>query len=220
MKINKISSVLGATATVFTLLTAVPAKAVIFDWQFTNEDGNFGIGNEIVRGEVEFNDNDVSPNATDVAATSFTITSVTGLTDTSAPFFGDGGIELNENLTVEKKIGDNINNKWSFDSNSQPTGQTNTFSILSDDSNNFEQIFFREGLTGEVRFWNIDGFRSSSTTETILSDVDSSSLTFSEQTSASVPFEFSPTTGLFLVGGIFGLKRYVKHRQANRLVDK
>ena len=40
-----------------------------------------------------------------------------------------------------------------------------------------------------------------------------------ETASASVPFEFSPTLGLFLMGGVFGVSRYAKSRKANKLID-
>ncbi len=63
-------------------------------------------------------------------------------------------------------------------------------------------------------------FQSDFTREPFISDSFSNTLQFTQQASTSVPFEFSPTTGLFLVGGIFGLKRYVKHRQANKLAGK
>ncbi len=36
--------------------------------------------------------------------------------------------------------------------------------------------------------------------------------------SASVPFEFSPSLGLLLMGGIFGISRYTKSRKASKLI--
>jgi hypothetical protein len=40
-----------------------------------------------------------------------------------------------------------------------------------------------------------------------------------EEASASVPFEFSPTLGLLLIGSVFSISRYAKSRKASQLVN-
>ena len=209
MKINKISSLFAATATLSTLLTALPAKAIIYDWQFTNEDGDFGNPTDIVKGFVEFNDADVFAGATNVKAINFQINSVTELNETSAPFFGDGGIEINSNL-LNLELGEYINSFY-FDAEEE---------IILNGNNSSYRAFGRDNESG----WEEFAFSPSviyflQQNQTSFRDNDSSSLQFTRQ-SASVPFEFSPTTEFFLVSGIFGFKRYFKHRQANKLVNK
>lgn len=212
MKLNIISSLFAATATLSTLLIAVPAKAIIYDWQFTNEDGNFGNSTDIIKGEVEFNNADVFPNATNVAATSLTITSIDNLTAPN-PFFGDGGIELFDNLVVPQP---SLQNRFYFNDDEDIT-RVDFVSILFSNNDREEQLQLDEPRGGsQARSILLD--RDNGTN--FFSDENSLTLQFTQQTSASVPFEFSPTTGLFLVGGIFGLKRYVKHRQANKLAGK
>ena len=232
MKINQIS-LIGATATFATLLTTFPAKAIIYDWQFTNDDGSYGTNNEIVRGEVEFLDADVFPNANNVSATSLTITGVDNLSDPN-PFFGDGGIELNTNLIGSSNV---TNNSFSFDGlrdiatysfEAETIRDEGVFIEFSRDTETLSLSNSGMSLTNSDRecvdfavgfassFDECNAFFGSTDNTVAMSDSDVSSVSFQQPTSASVPFEFSPTVGLFLVGGVFGGKRYLKHRQANK----
>lgn len=90
----------AAVSTVGILTLSSPARAVIYDWQFTNENGNFGNPEVVVAGFVEFNDADVTPNAEGVPAIDLQITSVTNLPNEN-PFFGDGGIELDTTIVPD-----------------------------------------------------------------------------------------------------------------------
>ncbi len=207
---NKIAGISSTIA--FAILSLVqPANALIFNWQFTNEDGDFGNSTDVVAGFVEFNDADVFPNATGVAAINLQITSVTGLNSTSSPFFGDGAIELNQNLIPFSAGGAN---SFDFNSSSQIVPTSSSYVGGDNDGSRFEELILYDnnntiGLT-ILRDFDFDRIENQSID---LRDQDSSSLTFTQQASASVPFEFSPTLGLLVVGGVFISSSYIKYRK-------
>ena len=209
MNIKSLLIAAASTAGILTLST--PASAVIFDWEFTNTNGSFTTttpaNQDIVRGFVEFNDADVASGT--ASAIDLQITSVTNLPNGSDPFFGDGGIELNTNLALSPSPSQN-----SFDFNGQGDITSYEFDLRTSD-NNFviEQLILRQS-TNVRRIINTDEFSFTNT----ISSSNSSTLTFQEA-SASVPFEFSPTLGLFLVGSIFAGRSYIKRRQALSLME-
>ncbi len=200
---NKIAGI-SSTIAFAILCLAQPANALIFNWQFTNDDpnfANFGNPTDVVAGFVEFNDADVFPNATNVTATNLQITSITGLSSTSTPFFGDGGIELNENLSG------GVSNSFSFDSSSQIAASSFSFDAL-------DALDFSERLDLSIENGEGFSFIEDGRDLTLMGTNEfSSSLTFTQQASGSVPFEFSPTLGLLLVGGVFASSRYIKYRK-------
>ncbi len=219
--ICKKTAVVSSTIAFAILSLAQPANAITFDWQFTNDDGNFGNPTDVVAGFVEFNDADVFPNATNVAATNLQITSVTGLNSTSTPFFGDGLIELNQNLVSISGTDISRTNSFDFDATSNILINRNT-SLEGVDFHFQNSTFpgggveFAEVLTltdydgAAIRDVTVDG----NVEELRVVDFDSSSLTFTQQASTSIPFEFSPTLGLLVVGGVFVSSGYIKHRKA------
>lgn len=178
------------------LSLAQSANAVIFNWQFTNEDGSFGISTDVVSGFVEFNDADVFPNATGVVATNLQISSVTGLPTGSDPFLGDGGMELNENLLLSGQLDVLIGNSVSFNA-SEEIISSNLDLRLLDDGGNRERLAVNLGANS---FFNA---RTGPGSFPSYSDSDSDTLTFTQQ-SVPVPFEVNPTLGLLLVGGVSG----------------
>lgn len=201
----------ASTAGILTL--AQPASAVIYDWQFTNEDGNFGNSTDVVAGFVEFDATSYSDlaNRQQEPAINLQITSVTGLSATSSPFFGDGGIELNTNL-----VSGAFRNEFGFDG----AGEVSGFSF----GRNVDNRGFGGSGLENFRIWEV-GFMDSGSflinfgdefgeIDARITDNNSSSTQFTQQASASVPFEFSPTLGLFLVGGMFAGRSYVKRRNS------
>ena len=166
------SFLIAAASTAGILTLSSPASAVIYNWQFTNEDGNFTTtdpaNQDIVTGFVEFNDADVQPNATDVQAIDLQITSVTNLPNGSDPFFGDGGIELNQNLATSPLL---QSNSFSFSSSETPI--SNFFLPISDNRTDRERFFLRSDRRSFVN--NFSDRRGSD----LLDDSDSSTLTFS-----------------------------------------
>ena len=204
---NKIAGI-SSTIAFAILCLAQPANALIFNWQFTNEDGTFGSPTDIVAGEVEFDDADVFSGATGVAATRFEITSVTGLNSSSAPLFGDGAIELNTNLITDPGILV-LRNNFDFDENGFEDFEFAAGGdLISEEIQIYYEILEGGAIISGTSFLkddlNLDDYE----------DIDSSTLSFSQQGSASVPFEFSPTLGLLLVGGVFVSSGYIKHRKA------
>ena len=199
----------SATVATFSFWTQ-PASAIIFDWQFTNENGNVGSSTDVVSGWVEFKDAEVFPNATNVAATNLQITSVTGLPTGSDPFLGDGGLELNQNLLSSSQIDIVNGNSVSFNSSGAIIRSDLDLRLL-DDNSNTERLSLRLVESIETSFLNAQS--PPSNPFPVYMDLDSSTLTFTRQ-SASVPFEFSPTLGLLVVGGFWLGSRYLKHRQA------
>ncbi len=76
-------------------------------------------------------------------------------------------------------------------------------------SQKYIRIGHNKAIRNYFKFVNTDGV----TTNNIL-DIDSSTLSFSQQEAATpVPFEMNPTLGLLLVGGIVCSSRYMKHRK-------
>lgn len=179
-------------------ITQNPANALIFDWQFINEDGTIGNPTDIIAGEVEFNDADVFPNAINVAATRLEITSVTGLNSSSAPFFGDGGVELNTNLVPFSSF-----NSYSFNA-SEEISSTTARSIAGG-----EQLQLITGAPSQLAdFIDVVAYQ----------DSDSSTLSFTQQASIPVPFEVDATLGLLLVGGISGVGYFKRKNQEKRIL--
>ena len=197
MKIKSFLAAAVSTAGILTLSS--PASAVIYDWQFINENGSFTTttppNQDIVAGFVEFNDADVASGR--ASAIDFQITSVTNLPNGSDPFLNDGGIELNQNLIPVSRI-----NIWSFSGGEvRAAFRADAF----DNSGDSEDILLE---WKDISFWGNFGVSEDS----MFIERDSSTLTFKVQDSASVPFEFSPTLGLVLAGSFFAGSRWLKHR--------
>lgn len=210
MNIKSFLIAVASTAGILTL--SQPASAVVYDWQFTNEDGSFGSSTDVVAGFVEFDDADVTPRAMNVAATNFQITSVT-FDPASSPFFGNGFIELNENL-----VGGSTVNSFDFNTNEE-ISLFRFRVVLGDEGFNPATL---EG--GAVEFFELDElggglglFRAERTALNYVADFDLSTLVTLE-TTTSVPFEFSPTLGLVLAGGFFAGSRLLKHRKNSNFI--
>ena len=210
------SLLIAAASTAGILTLSNPASAIIYDWQFTNEDGAIGSPTDVISGFVEFNDADVFPGATDVGAINLQLTNVPGFPDGSPPFDGDGGIELFENLLDRNRDGvssvssigtPNFGGDFDFDSNLM-LSDYNIALVITDDELRDEFLRLRSSGSSLLNLKGVDRFE----------DSDSSSASFQEA-SASVPFEFSPTLGLFLAGSIFAGRSYIKRRQARTFIE-
>ena len=183
-----------SVATVFALTQ--PAKAIIYSWEFTNEDGQQGSVTDKISGTVEFANPVFNGSA---SAIDVRVTEVTSAIDLS--FLSDSSeVELNQNVLLTNPSSES--NTFNFGSSGEITSAS--FAQFGD------QTLSLGGFSGSSLLNQSAGF-----TDTF-ADSDSSSLTFSQ---ASVPFEFSPTLGLFLMGGMFGMARYAKSRKANKLID-
>ncbi len=196
------------------LFLAQSASAITFDWQFTNVSGNFGTPTDIVAGEVEFLDSEAIPNATGVAATRLEITSVTNADSTTAPFFGDGLIELNQDLVNSPLNLFSITNSFSFNASAEISDANFFVEFRRNVSSEFEKFklenFFREEVFLEDQTVTI------SPTPVNFADNNSgaSSLSFSLQqqnpSPTPVPFGVIPDTGLGILAGIWGISRLHK----------
>ncbi len=185
-----------------TIFFPTTANALTFNWQFTNENGNTGSPTDIIAGEVEFDDSQAVPNATNVPAIRFEITSVTGLTSISAPFFGDEGIELNEDL-----VGAAFQNSFSFNASGGVDVTNARFRFSELDQGSVQE---RLALTNNMGQSFLEEFGGSSLE---FRDSDSSTLSFTQQAATPVPFEISPNLGLLILGGIFVSSRCIKHHK-------
>lgn len=209
--------VVSSIATGMLTLLAQPANALVFNFSFTNEDGNIGtVGPDptgaVVSGFVEFDSfatfADIA-NQSGVAADNVQITSVTGFTATTAPLFGDGGIELGVDFAGNFNV-----NSFSFDGSGDVSVADLRFSV-QDGLGNFESLFLRD------TFALLSNNDPSNPPISRINDANSSTLVFTQDSaSAAVPFGFSPTLGLFLVGSLVTGKSYLKRRQARSLTEK
>lgn len=197
-------SFLFSCGVITTILLTQPAYAVIYDWQFDNENG-FGDQTQVVSGFLEFaatSFSDLAGNS-NVSAIDFQINSVSNLPVDDQIFIGDGRIEFNTNLVGISDI-----NQWNFDNSGNNTLPIITgLHFLIDDRSTAsplaEGILIRESFSGVLT-------RESPRTEYL--DSDSSTLTFTQKTtSVSVPFEFSPTLGILVVGSLFMSSCLSKH---------
>ena len=109
-----------------------------------------------------------------------------------------------QNITVDTSIdGVNFNNLLGTTTLSQGTGNA-----ISPDTLNLSNVTARY-----IRFNIQSNYGSpsySGLSEVQFNDVPQS---------ASVPFEFSPSLGLVLMGGLFGVSRYTKSRKASKLIE-
>ena len=199
------SFLFAAASTLGVLTLAHPASAITYSFEVGNDDGTFGDGSEVASFFIEFDPATVVPNATGVSATNVQVTGITNLS-TPNPFFGDGGLELNQNLVPFASInsfgfGASTDNIASFDflANSADTGGNNeefdTFGTTS-----FVFQFLSEG----------DGFSTDGRNGIV--DVDFTPAT-AIVPSTAVPFDFSPGMGLVLAWGFFASSRMLKQRQ-------
>lgn len=186
------------------LVIAESASAVIYQWSFTNENGNVGNTSDTVSGFVEFSAtsfgnlaDQMMLNAIDLQITEVTID---GTPSTGTPFFGDGGVELNKNLVSNSDIF-NFENLWSFDSSSN-ISQVNFVSIDSVPNETFE-----------LSLSSLSQLTTGNTPALSLNDSDSSSIIFDQQASTPVPFELDATLGILVVGGIVTGSSLLKRRQ-------
>ena len=149
----------------------------IYDWQFTNENGNTGSSTDLIQGEVifEFDDSQTSPQKINIS--SFKITNITNLNSSSIPYFGDGEIELNTNLV---NVGFGNIFAAEFDSNG---GLQSLFINFSETEEFFYLSFASSLIPSEVSLedWS-DG--------SLYKDSDASSFQIYERVS-SVPWSFS-----------------------------
>lgn len=202
-----------SVATVFALTQ--PAKAVLVNtFQFTDKDGS-GTGRVpggIVTGTITFNSLNPGDTVTGVAADSVVVDSIPSWFSSSA-WNDSTGMAIGVNLTSF------INGESSF-----AETERNSFDIVG----GIIQIPASEFVAqdGTETAWlvvssntsNNNSFMYDSTDFKFTRDVNGSSFVFSGA-STSVPFEFSPTLGLFLVGSLFGVSRYAKSRKAAKLID-
>ena len=187
------------------------ASANTYDWTFTNQDGTGEFINYRVSGFVVFDNGITLSSQNNVSAVDLQITEITNdVNNITVPFFGDGGIELNTNL-----IGGGTLSSNQFDFNASSEIIASQFvSEYIDNNSDTETLRLDSGSLTELE--NLTpGLRGGGITVE-LSDNDADSLVFTGQ-AASVPFEFSPTWGIFLVGSVFGFARYQKYRQLNQL---
>ena len=171
-----------------------PANAIIYSWEFTNENGEQGSNTDLIKGTVEFTNPVFNSSA---SAIDVRVTEVVTAIDLS--FLSNGSdVELNQNILL-----------------TNPDGNTNnfTFNNLGEITNANFARFGTETLSlggfGGFSFLNQSGLGNDT-----FSDSDSSTLVFSQQASASVPFEFSPTLGLLLMGGVWGVNYFSKSRKS------
>jgi hypothetical protein len=196
-----------SVATTFALTQ--PAKAVLINtFEFTDLDGD-GTGRvpgEKVTGTITFDSLNPGDTATGVAADSVVVNTIPSWLDST---WGDVA-DMDEGVNIVNLTGSNNND--------------NLFTITSgviSDSN-----FWVEFVGSESLALSADGAGDSSyiydtfntPQDEYAYDSAGASLTFSDG-SASVPFEFSPTLGLLLMGGVFGISRYAKSRKAIKLID-
>lgn len=226
MNIKSFLAAAISTAGILTL--SQPASAVVYNWQFTNENGNLDSPTDVVRGFVEFDDANVSPNATNVQATSFQITEVTDVNSSGSPgrFFGNGfGLELGVDFPIIS-VGpgaDPARSSFSFDSNSEIVGSELFVDFIREREGGIfrdrERISLRKNAPPDLRsFINAGTAQGGSSIGSFsYQDNDSNTLTFSSA-SASVPFEFSPTLGIVLAGGFFAGSRFLKRRQNDNFI--
>lgn len=200
MKLYKLligcSIAIGAT---FSNLQA--ANAIIFDWTFTNVDGNTGNTSDVVSGEVEFDDLLAVPNADDIPATRLEITNVTnGSLDLTSRLFGDGNIELNTNLVTNPGIA--FVNNWDLDSSGNIINSGTSFqTILAEETLQLSSVFsFLRDITGTNLFYQDNGV----------------TLNYSLQSATPVPFEISPNLGLLILGGVFVSSKLIKQKLNNK----
>ena len=201
-----------SVATVFALTQ--PAKAVLFNtFEFTDENGYGAVGRvpgETVTGTITFNGLNPGDSATGVAADSVVVDSIPNWYNA----WGDAtdmqvGINLVPFINGENILGATEINSFNVNNGTIATGESDFIAGLNDEA---------LALAAYDPDSGVQSFISADNASSAAWDADSSSLSFS-QTSASVPFEFSPTLGLFLVGGLFGISRYAKSRKAAKLID-
>ena len=199
------SFLFAAASTLGVLTLAHPASAITYSFEVGNDDGTFGDGSEVASFFIEFDPATVVPNATNVAATNVQVTGITNLS-TPNPFFGDGGLELNQNLVPlaafnSFSFGATTDNIFGFNflaSSVDTGGNTEEFDTLGNGSFVFQ--FLSEG----------DGFSTDGRNGIV--DVDFTPAT-AIVPSTAVPFEFSPGMGLVLAGGFMAGSRLLKQRQ-------
>jgi hypothetical protein len=196
-----------SVATTFALTQ--PAKAVLINtFEFTDLDGD-GTGRvpgEKVTGTITFDSLNPGDTATGVPADSVVVDSIPSWLDST---WGDA-TDMKVGINLVQFI--NLNNVGSY------VTEENSFKI------NSGVISTSGGSFGSAI--NLEEFSLlNNTNKSIIADDSSygwdelnSTLTFSDG-SASVPFEFSPTLGLLLMGGVFGISRYAKSRKAIKLID-
>ena len=96
---------------------------------------------------------------------------------------------------------------------------TETVTLVGlDDSDNILASDTFTGLSAQLLSISSPGITNFEINQTGLIAIDDFSFDTSS-TSASVPFEFSPTLGLLLIGGVFGISRYAKSRKAAKLIN-
>lgn len=192
-----------SVATLFAITQ--PAKAVLVNTFSFDDLGGFGTGRVpggTVTGTITFNSLNPGDSATGVAADSLVVDSIPSWIDST---WGDAG-GMSTGINITSLTGDDLN--LNFFDVTNGTIDSSTFIVRYVDnefiglvSNNFSEIGdFSPALS-------------------YVFDQNSTSLTFSGQ-SAAVPFEFSPTLGLLMLGGAFGVSRYAKRRKAASLIEK
>ncbi|VEP18476.1 exported hypothetical protein [Hyella patelloides LEGE 07179] len=204
----KVAAVFGvATATTFSVTQ--PAKAILVNtFEFTDEDG-LGTGRvpgEKVTGTITFDSLNPGDSATGVAADSVIVTEIPDWLDSlvtinegdefvTSPFVDNAQYVNNFNI-ASGTIVDAEFRAWTSTSSADPLLQV---------------------CNTSVSICGFD-FLGETSPSQFARDEDFSSLTFSVS-SSSVPFEFSPSLGLLLMGGVFGMARYAKSRKAIKLID-
>ena len=206
-----------SVATVFSLTQ--PAKAVLFN-TFTYDNDNGTTTGGSVTGSIGFNSLNPGDSASGVAADSLTIDSVPSFLE--ANFDDAFGFQLGENILTSPDLVNLSGNSWNINSGvvEVPTGNifnANTNNSASTD--NYERVFFNNSSSfNNLVNANDDSFTGTESINYARDFTSPNSLVFTPETSsASVPFEFSPTLGLLLMGGMFGISRYAKSRKVSKL---
>ncbi len=218
------SAAIACVATGAILAATTPANALAkYTFEFQDVDGNSAndhssSSGEFVKGEITF-DNLTPGSIIDGFYNADTIV-VTEIPSTMESIWGDSeGLKLNANLLGLAGTS-NTNNNFRIinedilvaDLRIEHSLERETIALTVD---NFEGVY--DGPS-EIIAEGLDEFGGILTLNA--GDTDSSSLTFAAaSTSAAVPFEFSPSLGLLLVGGVFGINRYLKSRQAKKAIE-
>lgn len=195
----------GAGAVAITTLSFIQsASAVVFSFSF-EDNGGGTIANGVVTGEVEFDDVIVTStytgSASPIRLEIFSATEPLGSLINDADAF-----QLNENIAsldpdgyFEFSNGDIINANFIIDFGEN--GQIESLQFSNDAAILYD---YDEGsgiTNGDIRNSFIDP--NSFYTEN-----------FQKDSTTSVPFEFSPSLGIIVIGLIFGINRYIKYRKA------
>lgn len=207
-KLFRLITTVSLSFSAFFLIVQNSANAIVFDWQFNGEGGNSNVNlTGTVSGTVEFQDSSFIANQT-VSATNLMITNAGDIT--GSPFFGSGYTELNTNLVSLSGSAYKYTN--SFTVNSSANGFDNLdFDMLivlaGTRIERFALSTVQAGGNAERSF--LHNYVYSTGTSTSFNDSDSSTLSFTPQViTAAVPFEFSPTLGLLLVGSISSISYF------------